>query len=240
MAGSSLGRLRSLAHRVRTRLDPRGEFAGTGFGPHRDLAFAVLEEEGEGAFQRAGASLVGAWEVGITDLARVLEPRLQSAAKNKLTERLSDALVPTQQALQDGKRAFSTAVKSGTQRGLQTGQLADATAPVVAALRALGPQVAQGWSKTGGYLDLLWQALPQGSRVQVDYAAIGPRLESLFQDEAERFAQAMQALPEQRSLEAGLREAMETWYGKVSVGIEILVYDGRTVLVQAAELLPLR
>ena len=240
MAGSIPGRLRRLAHTVRARLNRGAGETGGDFGPERDLAFAVLEEEGEGAFQRVGASLVGAWEVGIADLARAMEPRLDADAKNRLIERLSDALVPTQQPLQDAKSAFSQAVKTGTQQGLQSGRLSDAYGPAVAVLQDLGAQLAAGWARTNHYLASLWEVLPQGAQVQIQYGDLGQRLQALFDHEADRFAQAMTELPRQRSLEVSLRDAMDTWYAKVSVGVEILIYDGRTLMVDAANRLPLR
>lgn len=239
MAHSRLGRLRGIAQRVKGRLAGAALPVGDGFGPERDLAFAVLEEEGDSAFQRVGASLVGAWEVGITDLARALEPRLQTAVKSRLTERLSDALVPTQQPLQDAKHTFSTAVKQGTQAGLRSGRMADATAPAVAVMAGLGDALATGWGKSTDYLGPLWDALP-GDDLQERYAGLGERLRSLFDDQAERYARAMSALPEQTDLDAAVRDAMDQWYGKVSVGIEIIVYDGRTIMVDAASLLPLK
>lgn len=238
--GSSLGRLRHLARKVRGKLGGRPANVGDHFGPDNDVAFAVLEEEGDAAFQRVGASLVGAWEVGITDLARVLEPRLESAAKYKLTERLSDSLVPTQQPLQDAKHAFSAAVKKGAQAGLKSGRLADAVAPAVTMVDGLADPVAKGWQKSAEYMQPLWETLPDGARVKADYAALGGRLQALLAEQAGVFRQAMAALPGQPDLERGIRDAMEAWYAKVSVGIELIVYDGRTLLVKAAERLPVR
>lgn len=238
MSPSSIGRLRNLARRVKGRLGGHPAVVGEGFGPERDVAFAVLEEEGDGAFQRVGASLVGAWEVGITDLARALEPRLATAAKNKLTERLSDALVPTQQPLQDAKHSFSAAVKKGTQAALKSGRLADATAPTVVMMDGLGAPIAQGWAKTTEYLAPLWTALPDGAQVQAAWSALGPRLQALLDEQAATYRAAMAALPRQPELEPAIRLAMDEWYTKVSVGIEMIVYDGRTLLVQAAERLP--
>lgn len=238
--GSSLGRLRHLARKVRGRLGGRPATVGDHFGADNDVAFAVLEEEGDAAFQRVGASLVGAWEVAITDLARALEPRIESAAKYKLTERLSDSLVPTQQPLQDAKHQFASAVKKGAQAGLRSGRLADATAPAVAMIDGLAGPVGQGWQKSAEYMQPLWEALPDGARVKAEFQALGPRLVALLEEQARVYRQAMAELPGQPDLERGVRDAMEAWYAKVSVGIELIVYDGRTVLVRAAERLPAR
>lgn len=239
MASSRIGRLRNIAHRVKGRLGGTAAAVGDGFGPQRGLALAVLEEEGDSAFARAGASLVGAWEVGITDLARALEPRMQTSAKNKLTERVSDALVPTQQPLQDAKQAFSSAVKKGTQAGLKSGRLADAVAPSVAIMGGLGDAIGAGWVKSSDYLGPLWEALP-GDDNKERYLALGPRLQTLLDEQAAVFASSMAALPQRSELEPAIREAMDEWYGKVSLGIEIIVYDGRTIMVEAARELPLK
>lgn len=237
---SPLGRLRSIAHKVRGRLGAgEGPVADGRFGAHNDKAFAVLAEEADGAFQRVGASLVGAWEVGITDLARALEPRLPSAEKGRLTERLSDALVPTQQPLQDGKKRFASAVQKGAREGLQSGQLADAVRAPVQSLQGLGAELAQGWQKTTTYLGPLFEALPDPELPQ-RFAAVGPTLQALLDEEARRFAEAVTQLQTRGDLEAGLRAAMEDWYQKVSVGLEIRVYEGRNLLVKAAERLPRR
>ncbi|MCK6503113.1 hypothetical protein L6R53_06915 [Myxococcota bacterium] len=238
--GSSLGRIRHLARKVRGRLGGRPATIGDHFGPDNDVAFAVLEEEGDAAFQRVGASLVGAWEVAITDLARALEPRLESAAKYKLTERLSDSLVPTQQPLQDAKHQFASAVKKGAQAGLKSGRLADAVAPAVAMVDGLAVPVGKGWQKSTDYMQPIWDALPDGAAAKADFGALGPRLQALLEEQARVYRQALEDLPRQPDLERAIRDAMEAWYAKVSVGIELIVYDGRTVLVRAAERLPTR
>ncbi len=233
------GRLRSLARRVKGRLTGASATTGDVLGAHNDRAFALLSEEGEGAFQRVGASLVGAWEVGITDLARALEPRLETAAKNRLTERLSDGLVPTQQPLNDAKRDFGAAVRKGLQTGLQSGRLTDATAAPTAVLAALGSQVEVGWGKSAAYLAPLWETLP-GDDLADRFTALGGRLRDMMDTEAQRFADAMAALPGGHDLDTEIVAATDVWYQKVSVGIELIVYDGRTLLVQAAEQLPLK
>ncbi len=231
-------RLRQLARKVRGRLGPGGRPVGDAFDSHRDVAFAVLAEEGDSAFQRVGASLVGAWEVGITDLARALEPRLQNAAKNKLTERLSDALVPTQQPLNDAKHAFGQAVTEGTQAALRSGRLADAWAPSLRILQGLGRKTAEGWAKSTDYIGPLWEALPGEGDPRQRFGALGARLEGLLDEAAAEWQRTMNELPQQADLQRAIRDATEAWYAKVSVGIEMIVYDGRTVLVQAAEKLP--
>lgn len=231
-------RLRQLARRVKGRLGGGARPAGDRFGPDRDVAFAVLAEEGESAFNRVGASLVGAWEVGITDLARALEPRLATAAKNKLTERVSDALVPSQQPLNDGRHGFAGAVKAGTQAALRSARLADAWAPAVALLEGLGAATAAGWVKTTDYMGPLWEALPKDGDPRGHYLAQGPRLQALLDEAAAEFRGAMMALPQQSDLERAIRDAMDAWYARVSKGVEIIVYDGRSVMVQAAERLP--
>ncbi|RME27771.1 MAG: hypothetical protein D6798_03810 [Deltaproteobacteria bacterium] len=206
---------------------------------HNDTAFAVLAEEGEGGFSRVGAALVSAWEVGITDLARVLEPRLERDVKNRLTERLSDALVPTQQPLNDARRRFAEAVRTGLQAGLASGRLTDATAPPVAVLQGLGAEVAAGWVRTTDYMAPLWEALPSDDLAE-RFGAIGPRLQQLFDEEAARFADAMAALPQGHDLQNDIIDACDVWYQACSRGVEITVYDGRTILVEAGRLLPER
>lgn len=231
-------RLRQLARKVRGRLGSGGRAVGDRFGSDRDVAFAVLAEEGDSAFQRVGASLVGAWEVGITDLARALEPRLQNAAKNKLTERLSDALVPTQQPLNDAKHAFGQAVKEGTQAGLRSGRLVDAWAPSMHILEGLGAKTVEGWEKSTNYIDPLWAVLPADGDPKARFGQLGARMGALLDEAAAEWRQAMTNLPLQPDLERAIRDATEAWYAKVSVGIEMIVYDGRNVLVHAAEKLP--
>ncbi len=229
--------VRSIARRVRDRVG--GGPTGDRLDTHNDTAFAVLADEGEGGFSRVGASLVAAWEVGITDLARVLEPRLERGEKNRLTERLSDSLVPTQQPLNDARRDFAEAVRTGLQAGLGSGRLSDATAGPTAVLQRLGAGVADGWGKTTGYMSPLWDALP-GDDLSDRFAAIGPRLQQLFDDEAARFAAAMAALPQGQDLQNDIIDACDAWYQACSRGVEVIVYDGRTLLVEAGKLLPER
>lgn len=231
-------RLRQLARKVRGRLGSGGRPVGDRFGSDRDVAFAVLAEEGDSAFQRVGASLVGSWEVGITDLARALEPRLQNAAKNKLTERLSDALVPIQQPLNDAKHSFGLAVTEGTQAALRSERLADAWAPSLRILQGLGSQTAAGWAKSTEYIGPLWEALPAEGEPRQQFGALGARIERLMDEAAADWQGVMNDLPQQSDLQRVIRDATDAWYGKVSVGIEMIVYDGRTVLVQAAEKMP--
>ncbi|MCB9777278.1 MAG: hypothetical protein H6742_01775 [Alphaproteobacteria bacterium] len=232
------GRLRGLARRVRDRVAGAGRDSGAGFDASQDMAFAVLQEEGDSAWQRVGASLVSAWEIGLTDTSRALAGRIPDDDRRRLVERISDALVPTQQPLNDAKAAFSRAVTDGTREGLAAGRLDVATAPLAAVMAGVGADLAGGWEKTTGYLAPVFEVLPDPEAARAAFREVGPALQQLFDEQGATFARALAALPEGDDLEHDLREAVDAWYAATSRGVEVTVYRGRTVLVDAARALP--
>ena len=87
----AFGRLKGLARRVKRRVAGTSS-VGDRFGPAQDTAFARLDDNADSSFQIIGASVVGTWEVLLTDLAKAMRGAVPDAKARKLVERVSDAL----------------------------------------------------------------------------------------------------------------------------------------------------
>ncbi len=233
----ALRRLRKLVGRTRDRLVPAAPTTGNSFDWTRDKAFAHLDEAADATFKLVNAALVSTWEITITDVARALNGRVPEDERVKLVERISDALVPTQGPLRDAERRFRDAIKAGVKAGLASGQLADATAPLPAALEGLPSALREGWNKTVEYLEPVIDRLPESATTRARFAETGAVLERLLSDENVRFTQAMAELPQSTDLKRALTGALDTWQERVCAGLESALYDRRTTLVEAAALL---
>lgn len=231
----ALDRLRGLARRVKQRV-VGGRGVGDGFGPAQDTAFARLDDNADASFQLVGASIVGTWEVTLTDLSRALQSGpLAGAEAAKLLERVSDALVPTQEPLQGAGRAYRRALKAGVQQALQSGRLADATAPLSEALEPLPAGLARGWQQTVVYLEPVLLALDPSGALSATMATRGDALRAVVAEQNAAYRGAMDALPQAAALDGALNGALDAWRGGVSRGLELFLYDQRTAMVQAAE-----
>ena len=124
-----LRRFRRLARRLRQDSTSKSS-VGSGFSAAQDGAMAALDQSAEGAFAVLGAAVVSSWEVGLTDLARALRGRIEESEQADLVERMSDALVPTESPFSGAGKRYRHAVKMGTKKALETGQLQDAIAPL--------------------------------------------------------------------------------------------------------------
>lgn len=234
---NTAARLRGFARRVRDRVaGPRA--IGDAFGPSDDRAFAQLDDVADSAFALVGSAIVSTWEVTLTDVGRAMSGRLPEAERVQLIERLSDAIVPTLGPIQGAGRRFRAGIKAGVKAGLRSGSLADATAPLGHALAGLTPPVREGWETTTGYLAPVFDALPDSDSLRTAFAEAGAELAELLDRQAAEFADRMAALPEAPALEPALVGALDAWQQHVVRGLEHILYDRRTVLVEAARRLP--
>jgi hypothetical protein len=214
-----MGRLRGLASRVKRKIAGQ-KAVGSGFGPSQDTAFARLDHNAEAAFQLVGASLVGTWEVLLTDLARALSRTMPVEESRPLLDRISDALVPTQGPLQA--------------QGLQSGQLSDATETILASMARFPQELSEGWLKTVDYLEPIFTALDPGGAAEARFRVGGGELSGILEKENAAYAAALRALPQADDLDRALTDALDTWRAGVVRGIEVTLYDKRTALVEAA------
>jgi hypothetical protein len=228
-----MGRLRGLASRVKRKIAGQ-KAVGSGFGPSQDTAFARLDHNAEAAFQLVGASLVGTWEVLLTDLARALSRTMPVEESRPLLDRISDALVPTQGPLQALGRTYRQSLKHGVQKGLQSGQLSDATETILASMARFPQELSEGWLKTVDYLEPIFTALDPGGAAEARFRVGGGELSGILEKENAAYAAALRALPQADDLDRALTDALDTWRAGVVRGIEVTLYDKRTALVEAA------
>lgn len=196
---------------------------------------AALDTSSEGVFAVLGAAIVSSWEVALTDLSRALRGRIPDSQQADLIERMSDGLVPTESPFSGAGKRYSHAVKMATKAALQSGQLADATTPLGEAVGVLGSAVAQGWPKTVNHIEPLIDALgdPEGTRSAL--LELGPRMQAALDDAWRGYVVELETLGECPDLERGLIDALESWKDEAIRAMEVLLYEGRTVLVDAAE-----
>lgn len=233
-----MGLLRNLARGALQRALPKRPSAAAGIGGQfsagQDRAMAELDAGVESAFQLIGAAVVSTWEVLLTDAGRALVGQLPEADRAAVLTRLSDALVPTQERVQAGGRALRAAVKSGTQAGLRSGQLAEATAPLLPVVRGLGAQVAEGWASSVAYLEPALARMDDPAALSERFSDLGPAIRSHLDIEAERFVLRIEALPEAAALGPALQDALDAWQKGVSRAFEVELYGARTALVESA------
>ena len=228
-----MSRIRGLASRVKRKIIGQKRI-GEEFGPSQDTAFARLDHNAEAAFQLVGASLVGTWEVLLTDLGRALNGAMPDVESRPLLDRISDALVPTQGPLQALGRNYRRSLKQGVQKGLQSGNIADATETILASMVQFPEELSSGWNKTVDYLEPIFSALDADGAAEKRFRAGGAELEGLLRTHNEAYAEAMRALPQADDLDRALTDALDTWRAAVVRGIEMTLYDKRTALVEAA------
>ena len=182
-----------------------------------------------------GAAVVSSWEVALTDLSRALRGRISDAKQAELIERMSDALVPTESPFSGAGKRFSHAVKMATKAALESGRLEDATHPLGEAVGVLGSAVAQGWPKTVGHMEPLIEALGQPDQTRASLLELGPRMQSALDDAWRGYVVELETLGQCPDLEQGLIDALESWKDEAIRAMEVLLYESRTVLVDAAE-----
>jgi hypothetical protein len=226
-----MSRIRGLASRVKRKITGQKR-VGDAFGQSQDTAFARLDHNAEAAFQLVGASLVGTWEVLLTDLGRSLSGVMPDTESRPLLDRISDALVPTQGPLQDVGRNYRRSLKQGVQKGLQSGQLSDATETILASLAPFPDKFSTGWDKTVDYLEPIFTALDVDGTAEKRFREGRAELESLLRTHNDAYAASMRALPEADDLDRALTDALDTWRAAVVRGIEMTLYDKRTALVE--------
>ncbi|MFT5686640.1 MAG: hypothetical protein ACI8RZ_007596 [Myxococcota bacterium] len=228
-----MGRLRGIASRVKRKIAGQ-KSVGEGFGPSQDMAFARLDANADAAFQLIGASLVGTWEIFLTDLSRALSPTMEVAESRPLLDRISDALVPTQGPLQTGGRNYRKSLKHGVQTGLQSGTLSDATEAILVSMADFPEEMSSGWLKTVDYLEPIFTALDPDGVAEARFRAGGGELLAILNAQNDAYSAAMRALPQAEDLDRALTDALDIWRAGVVRGIEVTLYDKRTALVEAA------
>lgn len=233
----AFNRLKGLAKRVKRRVVGRS-VVGERFGPEHDTAFARLDDNAEASFQLIGASMVGTWEVLLTDLSRAIQGGMPDAEARKLVERVSDAFVPTQEPMQSASRVFRKALKQGVQQALQTGLLVDATVPIAASIQPLPEKMGQGWVKTVDYLQPVLSALRTDGSLSADFVQRQEELVSVLADHNATYADRMAAVPQAQDLNTALAAALDAWREAVAKDLELFLYARRTAMVEAAKSLP--
>ena len=229
-----MGRLRGLASRVKRKITGQ-KSVGDSFGQSQDTAFARLDYNADAAFQLIGASLVGTWEVLLTDLARALRPVVPDEEARRLLDRISDSLVPIQGPLQSLGRNYRRSLKQGVQKGLQSGQLSDTTETILASMVPFPDEISAGWLKTVDYMLPIFEALDPDGSVQTRCRAGGDELSELIRTHNTVYFEAMRALPAADDLNIALTDSLDTWRDAIVRGLEMILYDKRTALVEAAE-----
>ena len=142
--------------------------------------------------------------------------------------------MPTQGPLQALGRNYRRSLKQGVQKGLQSGQISDATETILAAMTQFPAELSAGWLKTVDYLEPVFTALDPGGASEARFRAGGKELSDLLSSSNAAYAEAMRALPQADDLDRALTDALDTWRAAVVRGLEMTLYDKRTALVEAA------
>lgn len=209
-----------LLSRLRTRLRPPAPTVGAHFTPSLVEAWDELEEQVDGELKKAGASIVGAWEVGAAELARSV---LAWPDERAMIERFSDALVPTLTPFQDLHKGLGSAMAAGKKAGLASGALSAATAPLAQLLVGLDERADDGWSKTTKHLDPLFLRCPDPDGTRERFIAGGRPLRQACVEADVIWRARLEALPEAPDLWKGLTGAAEAWQLTITRGLEITI-----------------
>ena len=207
-----------IRNRLRSLRRPTG--IGSGFDAARKAEWDELAEQVDAELQKAGSSVVAAWEVGAAELGRAV---VGMEDDRQIIERFSDALVPTLQPFQDLHKGCATAMAVGARAGLASGRLDRATPPVFALVSGLGTRATDGWSRTSAHLSPVFArcARPEEARTRFTSADVALRHAC---DEGEAVLRArLGALPEAATLWDGLCGAVEDWQLVVTRGLEIAI-----------------
>lgn len=209
-----------LLTRLRNRLRPPPAAVGPRFTPAHVEAWDELEEQVDAELKKAGASIVGAWEVGAAELGRAVIAWPDDRAT---VERFSDALVPTLQPFQDLHKGLGSAMAAGKKAGLATGAWSDATAPLVALLAGLDARADDGWTRTTKHLEPLFARCPDPEGARARFSAGGRPLRQACVEADVIWRARLAALPDAPDLWHGLTGAAEAWQLAVTRGLEITI-----------------
>jgi hypothetical protein len=220
---------RSLLSRIRARLQPKvGELRL----PQHEEALEDWAAQGEGTFQFISAAVVGAWEVGLAELARearLVKPPVEAA---RFVERCSDALVPTLTPVQGAGKRLERSMASGLTS--QTGRVLDAVAPAVATLLGLGAEVAAGWRATADYVAPLFPDTAEGQAALRRFREEGGHnLARAFDEPAAQLKARYGALAEAADLSRALGEPLEAYRTSVTLALELTLSAQREALLVA-------
>lgn len=220
---------RALLSRLRARLQPK---VGERRLPQHEEALEDWAAQGEGAFQFISAAVVGAWEVGLAELAREARQLRPPEDAARFVERCSDALVPTLTPVQGAGKRLERAMAAGLTS--QTGRLLDAVAPAVAMLLGLGAEVSAGWRATADYVAPLFPAMSEGQAALARLREEGAHnLARAFDEPAARLKAEYGALAEAPDLSRALGDPLETYRVSVTLALELTLSAQREALLVA-------
>ena len=240
MSGPKPKGIRGLLRRVRRRVghDQGQNQSAEPFSAKYDSVFAKHLEDTEVAFQLVGAAIVSTWEVALTDMASALRGRLPAEEQGKLIERMSDGIVPLQQALQSANHRYRGALQEGLKKGLASGKLVDVTDGLTSVLLAIDKDVAKGWKKTVTYLEPVVEAVGQPDGLMDGLNAGAEDMATFLDAATQQYHQAVSVLVPNAGLNDGMRNAIDDWSAKVVRGFEVSLYGHRSALVAAAKAMP--
>lgn len=175
--------------------------------------------------QACSSSIVASWEVLAAELHRALLQRGDVDA-NAVIARLSDALVPTLDPVQDAERTTRTGWPDAVADARSSNRLAVAFGPATGRLARLATELPEGWQKTVDYLGPVYETL-DAPHLHDQLASLGRRLGACIADrevllraglasailEPQPYEAVLAALDEQRM---GLQEDIELALGKAS------------------------
>ena len=220
---------RSLFSRLRARLQPK---VGERRLPQHEDALEDWAAQGEGTFQFISAAVVGAWEVGLAELAREARSVKPPAEAAAFVERCSDALVPTLTPVQGAGKRLEKAMASGLTS--QTGRLLDVVAPAVATLLGLGAEVEAGWRATADYIAPLFPNTPEAQAALRRLREEGAHnLARAFDEPAAQLKARYGALAEANDLSRALGDPLEAYRVSVTLALELTLSAQREALLVA-------
>ena len=88
-------------------------------------------------------------------------------------------------------------------------------------------------------MDPIFVALGDEQATREAFLAQGPRLQAALDDAWRNYVHSLDQLGQASNLEAALVDGLEAWKDEAVRAVEVALYEGRDVLVKAAEALPL-
>lgn len=184
--------------------------------------FASFHDEVDAQFQFIGASVIGSWEVLLTDVSRSYRQQGKEVPV-RFRDRLSDAIVPVQQCFQTSSKAIQSLTKQLAQQNQVD------IVHIWSAFDKLPTDLFDAWGKTAEYmkesfeshdLELVYKLWDQSS--------------SLFSEGVQKEHLTLKASLDGSDARIVL-PALVRWRENVSMHLETELYNRRTELVRVIE-----
>ncbi len=219
-----------LLSRIRQRLSRRGQDdqqgartghrpgIGARWTPAMEKEWEELPEQVDASLKKVGSAIVGSWEVGAAELARVLVGHPQDRA---WIERYSDALVPGLAPWQDLHKGCSAAMAQALADAKRSGDLLAVQPPLLELIRTLPRRADEGFLKTVAYLEPMIAGTADPAALRAFLQTGGPELRQSAEQNMEVLRAGLARLPEAPTLFDGVCTPFDDWQAAMCRDVEI-------------------